>query len=229
MKLKINDKTIKIKKKKNSFIRSFVDYYKDTIIRIIKPLLGISVCIATIATIIYFQDTLIRIFLKIKEPLMLLWNNYQNIIMLLLPILYFCYKLIQALFYFRAHKYVPITHDELMENNIQTKEEYLLTIKKMFRWKPMKMVREEIENTCTNEFGDAVNWSYLYYDYYDYSICNIIDVCLCCCWSISIVLLCFSFLATLQLSIINCGIFLWVSAIYIFYIEQQKSEFEYDN
>lgn len=228
MKLKINDKTIKIKKKKNSFIRSFVDYYKDTIVRIIKPLLGISVCIATIATIIHFQDTLIRIFLKIKEPLMLLWNNYQNIIMLLPPILYFCYKLIQALFYFRAHKYVPITHDELMENNIQTKEEYLLTIKKMFRWKPMKMVREEIENTCINEFDDAVNWSYLYYDY---SVCDMNDMiyaCLLGCWSASIMQLCLYFLA-LQLSIINCGIFLWASAITILYVEQKKSEFEYDN
>ena len=109
-----------------------------------------------------------------------------------------------------------------MENNIQTKEEYLLTIKKMFRWKPMKMVREEIENTCTNEFDDAVNWSYLYYDY---SVCDMNDIIgggLCLCWSALTVILYLSFLVNLQLSIIHCGVFLWTSAITILYVEQKK-------
>lgn len=228
MKFKIDNKTIKIKKKKKTFIWAFVNYYKDTIVRVLKLLLIIGLCIGTVASIICFKEPLIGILTKIRDPLMFLWNNYQNIIILLPPILYFCYKLIQILFYFRAHKYVPITHDELMDNNIQTKKEYLLTIKKMFRWKPMKMVREEIENTCINEFGDAVNWSYLYYDY---SVCDMNDMiyaCLLGCWSASIMQLCLYFLA-LQLSIINCGIFLWASAITILYVEQKKSEFEYDN
>lgn len=205
MKFKIDNKTIKIKKKKKTFIWAFVNYYKDTIVRVLKLLLIIGLCIGTVASIICFKEPLIGILTKIRDPLMFLWNNYQNIIILLPPILYFCYKLIQILFYFRAHKYVPITHDELMDNNIQTKKEYLLTIKKMFRWKPMKMVREEIENTCINEFGDAVNWSYLYYDY---SVCDMNDMiyaCLLGCWSASIMQLCLYFLA-LQLSIIKVKI-----------------------
>jgi len=79
MKLKINDKTIKIKKKKKSFIRLFVEYYKDMIVRVLKPLLVIGLCIGTVATIICFKEPLIGILTKIREPLMFLWNNYHSI------------------------------------------------------------------------------------------------------------------------------------------------------
>ena len=183
MKLKINNKTIKIKKKKKSFILSFLRFYKFQILLS----LIVAVCVGMFIAIISFADRLLEILNVIinqvamifkfiwdclymitflQEPLLFILNNYLTIILLSPPIIYMCYKFIQLVLYYRAHKYVPISHDELIENQIHTKEEYLLTIVKMFRWKPMKMVRVEIEDTCLSEFDNVIDWK-TWLDLYD--------------------------------------------------------------
>lgn len=184
MKLKINNKTIKIKKKKKSFILSFLRFYKFQILLS----LIVAVCVGTVIMIIFFADIWLSIIKEViispivlilkfiwdclymitflQEPLLFILNNYLSIILLSPPIIYMCYKFIQLILYYRAHKYVPISHDELIENQIHTKEEYLLTIVKMFHWKPMKMVRVEIENTCLSEFDNVIDWK-TWLDLYD--------------------------------------------------------------
>ena len=60
----------------------------------------------------------------------------------------------------RNHLYIPLTHDELVNNQIKSPEQYVRVIYNMFDYKPIKRACNDIEHTAKEEFKTEVYTRY---------------------------------------------------------------------
>lgn len=158
MKIKVNNRIIKIEKK-----HSFFQYYKDIILKISRYMFGLM-CIIFVGIIaIICKEKIIN---NLHYIINIIINNLHYIIALLfaVPVIYkilkSCYRFAK---YLNAHLHIPLTHEELVANEITSLEEYIQVILAMFYICPMKKARKDISETCLNEFGKELYLKNYYY------------------------------------------------------------------
>lgn len=135
----VDNHKIQIQKK-----HRFLSYFKSYIL--IFLLLVLLLCIVTSAFIIDY-----------KMVLMLL-GNY---IPVTATIIYAVIVIFFNVKWLRNHLYIPLTHDELSNNHIESCEQYRKVIFVMFYYKPLKKAIQEIENTAREEFKTEIDiWDY---------------------------------------------------------------------
>ena len=90
----------------------------------------------------------------------------------------------------RNHLYIPLTHEELVSNQIKTCKQYRNVIYNMFYYKPLERAIHDIENTAKEEFQKEIDiWNFynkerreqvipicyvaLFMSIFIYSLCNL--------------------------------------------------------
>lgn len=147
MKLHIKNKNVIINQK-----QTFFSYYNKQI----KIAVKVAICIIIVSVILMLYS----IF---KDEVTFFMNNYLFVLFITIAVIYFFIKIIQIISYLRAYLFIPVTHDELEKNNIFTKEEYLLTIFKLFHWIPQREALNNILDICSNEFSENRLFLHNYY------------------------------------------------------------------
>lgn len=130
----VGNQRIQIQKK-----HGFFSYFKT---HILMSLLGISLLgIVTSALIIDYQMVLMVI--KKYTPVTITMIYAVNIAFINVE-------------WLRNHLYIPLTHDELVSNQIESCEQYKKVITNMFYYKPLKRAIDDVEHTAKKEFKKEI-------------------------------------------------------------------------